>query len=184
VQPAQGAPQPSSAPPLTDPILVQIEKGVEAKVPKQLASIYKSLVVGGMAIMFSPQTHGLMQKRLSSGPDMTANVSSAIADLIVGIINTIGKRMSKQQQQLLIPASVLASVTLMCQMLNYAEKTSGQPVTAQEASGCAQATTQAVLQKFGIGPQQVQQVVQQGKAKQGAAAPAAGPIAPQPQGAQ
>ena len=39
-------------------------------------------------------------------------------------------------------------------------------MTPAIVEGCVQATTRAVLQKFGVGQQQIQQAVQQGKQRQ------------------
>lgn len=166
------------APALSDPILKQIEAGVESRVPPQLSSMYKSIVVAGMAVMFSKKTHNLMQKRLQSSNDIVGNVSTGISNLIAGISNEVIPKMPAPAKAAFIPAAVLASTTLMCQMLNYWEKTGGQTVTPQIAEGCVQATTRAVLQKFGIGQQQIQQAVQQGKQRGGSQQANAAPTAP------
>ena len=181
-QTAKSSGKAPKAPALTDPILKQIEAGVEAKVPPQLKSMYTSVVVAGMAIMFSAKTHHLVQKRLASSNDIAGNVSTGISNMIAGISNEVIHKLPPDQKQSFLPAAVLASLTLMCQLLNYSEKTGGPTVTPAIAEGCAQATTRAVLQKFGIGQQQIQQAVQQGKQQQGgASAQAAAPTAP-PQG--
>lgn len=167
---AKAAGHAPKAPALTDPILKQIETGIEAKVPPQLRAMYKSIVVAGMAIMFSSKTHHLMKKRLASSNDIVGNVSTGISNLIAGISNEVIHKIPSDQQQAFLPAAVLASLTLMCQMLNYSEKTGGQTITPAIAEGCVQATTRAVLQKFGIGQQQIQQAVAQGRQKSGNAA--------------
>jgi hypothetical protein len=177
---AKAAGKAPKAPALTDPILKQIETGIEAKVPPQLRSMYKSIVVAGMAIMFSAKTHNLMKKRLAASNDIVSNVSTGIANMIAGISNEVIHKLPPGQQQAFLPAAVLASLTLMCQMLNYSEKTGGQTITPQIAEGCVQAVTRAVLQKFGVGQQQIQQAVQQGKQRQGSGAQSAAPAASTP----
>ena len=154
------------APALSDPILKQIEAGIEAKVPPQLRSMYKSIVVAGMAVMFSAKTHDLVKKRLASSNDLSSNVSTGIANMIAGLSNEILHKLPPDQKQAFLPAAILASLTLMCQLLNYAEKTGGPTMTPAIVEGCVQATTRAVLQKFGVGQQQIQQAVQQGKQRQ------------------
>jgi hypothetical protein len=169
----------AGAPELQDPILKQIEDGIEAKVKPELKQLYQSIVTAAMSIMFGKETHALMQKRLASDPDITKAVSSAVADLIAGIYNKIGARLPPDDKQKFLPAAALASVTLMCQMLDYAEKTGGAQVSEDMAGKCAQMTTSAVLQKFGVGPDKVQKAVQMAQAQQagapgGAAPPAQG----------
>jgi len=160
-------------PGLQDPILKQIEAGIEAKVKPELKPLYQSIVMAAMSVMFGAQTHDLMKKRLAADPDVTKAVSSAVSDLIASIYNKIGPRLSPQDKQKFLPAAALASVTLMCLMLDYAEKTGGGQVTEQMAAQCAQMTTSAVLQKFGVGPDKVQKAVQMSQAQQAGSAPAA-----------
>jgi hypothetical protein len=173
--PQQGA---GSAPPVSDPILKQIEDGVEAKVPEPLKQMYQSVVTAGMAVMFSKQTHDLMQKRLTAKPDLVEAVSSAVADLVAGVYNQVAPKLGTPEKQKFPAAAAMASTVLMCQMLDYAEKTMGAKVTPEMAGNCAQVTSRAVLAKFGIGQQQIVGAVQAGQRAQQGGAPAPSPAAP------
>lgn len=173
---APAAPATGAAPELADPILKQIEQGIEAQVKPELKPLYQSITTAAMSVMFGKDTHGLMQKRLQSDPDLTKSVSSAVADLIASIYNKIGARLPPADKQKFLPAACLASVTMMCQMLDYAEKTGGAQVTEDMAAKCSQMTTSAVLQKFGVGPDKVKKAVEMAQAQQGAGGAAPPPM--------
>jgi len=160
-------------PKLQDPVLQQIETGIEAKVRPELKMLYQSIVTAAMSIMFGQATHGLMQKRLASDPDVTKAVSSAVADLIAGIYNKIGPKLPPQDKKNFLPAAALASVSLMCMMLDYSEKTSGARITDDMAAKCTQMTTSALLAKFGVGPDKVQKAMQLAQQKAAGGVPAA-----------
>lgn len=164
----------TGAPALQDPILQQIETGIEGKVKPDLKPLYQSIVTAAMSVMFGKDSHGLMQKRLAADPDITKAVSSAVADLIAGIYNKIGQRLPPADKQKFLPAAALASVTLMCQMLDYTEKTGGAKITDDVAAKCSAMTTSAVLAKFGVGPDKVQKAMQIAQQKAAGGVPSVG----------
>lgn len=151
---------PTAGPGKLDPTLQKIQDGVEAKLPPELKQPYLQVVVAGMRVMFDPATHGLMVERLNQGEDISKSIAFGIAALIGQIYIQSGKKMS-------IPAAMAASITLMCQALDFAEKSKGLQITPELAATCAQATTRAAMAKFGIGQQQIDQAVETNK--QGAA---------------
>jgi len=162
----QAAPQQGDAAPtaanIEDPILKQIEQGIEQSVPPEMQDTFQAAMVSGMTIMFSKETSNLMTDQLNASGDIVKNVSEGIAGLIVMIYNE-GK-LTEQQ----IPALAMAAVPLMCQALDYAEKANGIDVTPELAAQCTKATTAAVMQKFGISQDQVDQVIATGQQQGGA----------------
>jgi hypothetical protein len=145
---------------LQDPILKQIEKGIEAAVPKELKSAYLRIITSGMKIMFSKETSKFMDERLEKSGDIVQAVSEGIADMLVLIYNESKRTMS-------IPAAMLAAFTLMAQALDFAEKTGKAEVTPELIDQCTEATWQAVTAKFGISKEQVDQVIAQSQGGQG-----------------
>lgn len=156
------SPAPAGAPPL-NPILQKVESGIEAKVSPQSKKMYMSIVVASMKLAFDAKTHPLLIKGLQSSPDMVKNVSLICA----GMIGTVQSE-SKQDANAFVPAAVLASITLMCQILQFAEQAGMLQVTDDLAARCSAATTSAVLAKFGVDKAKVQQAVDSGKAQQAA----------------
>lgn len=162
-----------------DPMLQKVADGIDAKVPKELQQAYLQVVVSGMKVMFDPRTTKMMQQALSASPDMVKNVSTGIASLLVILYKESNKQMS-------VPAAMLAAIVLMCHALDYAEQTMGLKITPDLIAQCTHATQMAALAKFGIGQQQINQVVaaHQGVHNIAGAAPAQTPQAmPTQQGA-
>lgn len=166
---------------LSDPILQQVEQGVEQSVPPEYQQMYQSIVLAGMNVMFSKDTAGLVDQQLQASDDVVKNVSDGVAKLIMIVFNE-----AKQPPEKFIPAAGMASISLMCQALDYSEQTQGVKVDETMVADCTKATTQKVLQSFGITPDQVNQVISAGQ-QQGGQTPAEGAqpatAVPPPQGA-
>lgn len=162
---------------LDDPILKQIESNIDQQVPPEYKQMYESIVLAGMHVMFSKDTSDLIEQQLQSSNDPVEAVSDGIAKLIMIVFNN-----AKQDPNQFIPAAGLASITLMAHALDYTEQTGRVKVTDQLAADATKATTQKVLQGFGITPDKVNQVVAAGQ-QQGGAQPGAeaAPAAPPPQ---
>ncbi|HXE49563.1 MAG TPA: hypothetical protein VN663_14385 [Ramlibacter sp.] len=156
----QAAPQGASAQNLSDPILQQVEQGIEEKVPPDLKKDYDSIVLAGMDVMFNPKTSDLIEQQLDAQGDIVDNVADGISKLMMIIYNESQGRMS-------IPAAGLACVTLMCQALDYWEKTRDGQVTDDLVAQATKATVMKTLQRFGISQQQVDQTVAAGQAQGG-----------------
>lgn len=160
---------------LSNPLLQQVESGIETKVPPQSKQMYLSIVVATMKLAFDAKTHPLLIKGLKSSPDMVKNISLICA----GMVGMVYKE-SKQKPEAFIPGAVLAAMTLMCQILQFAEQSRMIEITPEVVADCTAATTEAVLAKFGIDKSKVKQAVDAGKAKQqgpqaqGAAQPTGG----------
>lgn len=157
---------------LSNPLLQQVEDGIEAKVSPQSRQMYLSIVVASMKLAFDAKTHPLLVKGLQSTPDMPKNVALICA----GMLGMVYKE-SKQKPEAFVPGAMLAAITLMCQILQFAEQSKMIQITPEVVSHCTAMTTQAVLTKFGIDKSQVKQAVDAGKAKR-AGQPAAGAAQP------
>jgi hypothetical protein len=175
--PAQGAPSQGGAETLNDPVLQQIEQGIEDKVPAEMKDAYLAIVVAGMQIMFSKETSKLVDQSLDMPGDLMANVAQGISKLMILIYNESKKNGGEGME---VRMSVPAAITLMCQALDYVESTRGTKVTPEMAAECTKQTMTATLKAFGITEDQVNQTIQAGQQQGGGAAPAdAGAEAPQ-----
>lgn len=142
-----------------DPILAQVEQGIEEQVPDDLRQGYDAIVLSGMDVMYNPKTADLMNQQLAQSDDVVANVSDGIAKLMMILY-------SESKGQFSIPAAGLASISLMCQALDYWEKTGGGEVTEDLVAQATKATMLKVLEKFGITGKQLQQVMAAGQQAQ------------------
>ena len=160
---------------ISDPMLQKIVDGVRAKIPPNLQTAYMQVLTAGKKVMYSPQTSKLMMKRIKMPGDIFHNVTLGITNLIALISN-------ESKGQMSLPAAVLASTELMCDMLDVAEKTIGTKMTPELVANCTHATTMSILQRFGIDQNKINQVIKQGKAGQsGAPTQPSGLVNSQPQ---
>lgn len=148
---------------LADPLLQQIEQKLEAKVPPQLMKQYQAIVVSGMAILYNAKTAQFIKQRMQASPDMVENVSKGVADLIMMVFQNSGQHASKAATEQFFQASMLACVTLMCQVLDMTEKVGAVKVTSDMIGKCTQATYKATMAHFGVTPQMVQQQMMKGQ---------------------
>lgn len=173
---------------IKDPMLQQIEQGVEQQVPPNLKKGYDAIMLAGLQVMFSKETSNLLNQQLESNPDIVAAVSEGIAKLMMIIY-------SESKGKMDIPAAGLACISLMAVALDYWEKAYGGEVTPEIISEATKETMKKTLEKFGITGDQLEQVMaagQQAAAGGGAAAgarmgggvpmPPAGGAQPQPMG--
>lgn len=167
---AQQSPQGSddaSAASLSDPILKQIEQGIEEKIPAEMKDAYLRIVVAGMHIMFSKETSQLLDKTLEMQGDPVSNISQGVAKLLVLVYNESKK--SPDQEGMDVRMAVPAAITLACQAMDYAEHTKGLKVTPEMAAQMTKETMTATLKAFGIGEDKINQTIQAGQ-QQGAGA--------------
>ncbi len=166
---AQAAPQTAAQPTqgLTNPVLQKIQSGIDAKVAPELKKTYLSIIVSGMKVITSPQFSQRILQKLKASKDLTADVSSGVANVVATVYNEVGKSMPPQAKQQFVAAAGPASTALMCQVLDMATKAAGANVDANMAAQCAQATVMATLQKFGIDQNKMHQAIAAGQQKQG-----------------
>ena len=170
--------QPASPQP-GDPILTQIIQQTEEKVKTlspQLQDAYQRIVVPGMKILYTPQTHELERKGIEkiTGPQ---DVPTVVAE---GIAKIISQLYQASQRQMSIPMSIPAATTLACYILGDIEKIKGIQMTPALAAQTTQMVVKKLYALYQISPQQVQQAVEAGKAKQGQGATSTPPPGPQP----
>lgn len=164
---------------LSDPILQQIERQIDAKVPPQLKRQYDAIVTAGMAILYNKKTEQFIQQRMQASPDMVKNVSKGVADLIMMVFQNSGQMKNVKAKNEFFQASMLACVTLMCQVLDLTEKLGVLQVTTDLVDQCTQATYNETMAHFGITPEMVK--AEMSKAQKGVDMSQPAPAAPPPQ---
>ena len=132
--------------PLSDPLLQQIKDGIEAILPPDLKDAYLRIIVAGLKIMFSPQTHqeavnALTQASKQHGP------YQAVALGIVTLLSII-LRESKGKMSFL--ASTPAGIVLLCYAFEFVEKQQHLTLTPQIFADATHVVTLGVMKLFGI----------------------------------
>lgn len=164
---------------LNDPVLKQIEQGIEEKIPPDLKDAYLAIVVSGMQVMFSKETSELLDKTLSMQGDMVSNIAQGIAKLLTLVYNESKKSVPEGGEGGMdVRMAVPAGITLMCQALDYAEQTKGVEITPEMAAEATKQTMMATLKAFGISEDQVNQTIQAGQQQGGAGQDQGAPTAP------
>jgi hypothetical protein len=153
---------------ISDPILRQIESGIDKKVPPQLRSNYTSIIVASMKIIYSSEASKRIADKLRSSQDVQADVSQGTANIIAMVYNEVSKNMDDKAKVNFINASMPACISLMCQLLDFAEKLGAIEVTKDIAAEVSIATSKEMLKKFGITDEMVDNAVAQGQNKGGA----------------
>ena len=150
----------------------KVQEGIN--VPPQLQEPYQRVVLAGMKVLFSKDTHSMVQEELAKPGPMGQKLGQGIAGLMLLLFQQSNKTMPPQ---LLIPAGSY----LLAQAADYVKKT-GQPVTNMDVAQGMEIMVDTLFSKFGVDPEKVMNAA--GGAQQQPAAPAAAqPAAPEQQGA-
>lgn len=163
-----------------DPLLQKIEKQIESKVPQQLRAQYDGIVVSGMSIMYDANSRQFIKERMEASPDMVKNVATGVADLVKMVFDNSGQGKSPKSAQAFFEASMLACVTLMCQVLDMAEKIGALEVSNEIIGKCTELTYKETMRRFGVTEEMVRAEIAKGKGGKGAppAQPTAAPQQP------
>lgn len=162
--PAQAVPVPDQSaqgaiPSSSDPILKQIQDGIDAKVSPNLKRDYLAVVVAGMKVITDPKSSQRIVQKLRTTQNLPQDVAQGTANIMALVANSSNGNIN-------VPAAMPASIVIMCQILDLAEKTAGLKLTPDIAAQCTKATADAVLEKFGADDQKVNAVVQSAQAQQ------------------
>jgi hypothetical protein len=164
----------------------QIEAAIE--VPPNLKQAFDRVVLSGMRIMFSKDSHKLLLEQLNKEGPLAQKLTEGIISLMYLLWTQSNKTIPPQ---LMVPATVV----LTLRAFDYLQQ-AGDPEATKEVLGEAlNGAVTGVMERFGVDPNNLQGALQEGAqgaqaAPQGApgglAAPAgpapAQPAAPQPSG--
>jgi hypothetical protein len=123
-------------------------------IPANLKAAYQRIILAGMKVMFDNQTHNMMLQQLHQSPDTAKNLAEGIAGLMAILFKESNQTMP---QQLIVPASI----ELLAHAIDFVTSAKLAAVTPEIAGMATQQTVDAVLHRFGVSPQQAQQVLQQ-----------------------
>lgn len=172
--PAPQAAQASQSSPIQDPLLQQVVTSSRGKCPAHLKQAYQQVITASNKVLFSPETSKGVIKRLHMPGSLVHNVSAGVANLMALLSNESKGAMS-------FPAASIACVEVMAEVLDVAEKTMRIKMTPDIIAACTHATTTAVLEKFGVTQEKIDQAIAAGKSGQ-TAQPASAGLVSQPQG--
>jgi len=141
-------------------LLQQIEQGIKDKVPPKLAGAFLRVIAAGEKVMYSPQSHQLMQEQLHMPGDPVMNIGDGVAKLL-GFLMEHGKNS--------IPPAVLplAGSVLVCEAMDFAEKAGIVQVNNETVAAATKEMVTKLLALSGITPDKIHAMMQQAAQKQG-----------------
>lgn len=140
--PEDNAPEQSGAPGQSGLVLTPDAVEKHANIPPELQKQYKALIVAGKTIMYSPQTHDLMQQTLSGPDPMAKKLAMGITGLMVLIWN---ESKGSVNPKLVIPVAT----ALMAEAVDYIEKTGMAQITNQDVSQALTLMIPMIVKKIG-----------------------------------
>ena len=162
----QGEPQATGGPAdLTAKAKAQI------KVPPEMKSAYERIVLAGMKVMFSQETHKMMLQELQGeGP-----IEQRLAKGIAGLMAILWKQSNQTMPpQLVVPAAM----ELLLEAIDFINESGQEEVDEQTIGEAIRLTIGAVLQQFGVN----EETVKQAAAQEGGQPPAGGEGQPPAEG--
>lgn len=129
-----------------------------------LQDMYDKLIINGRRIMFDKETFGETSKYLD-GPEPMAQ---KIANGVVAVVKMLGDQMNQGMNPKLV---VPVTLGLTLDGFDFIQK-SGDPEATKEVLGEAvEMATSTIMQKYGVPPDQIEQLVAQNRAAVDGGAP-------------
>lgn len=137
-QPAAGALPPALMP---DAIMAKMH------IPPNMAKPFQAVIVAGMKILFSDQTHAMVMKRMQAPGPVPAKLGGGIAAMMAMLFEQSGHSIPPQ---MIIPAGQV----LLAHAADFLVR-SGMPVSKQDYGAAVDVMTRAILKGFHLDPDKV-----------------------------
>lgn len=124
------------------------------KMPPELQEAYERVVIAGMKVMFSKDTHRIMLKEMQKEGPMADRLGKGVAGLMLLLFKESNQTMPPQ---VIIPAGI----ELMMQAVDFMRKTGMDKITNKDIGGAMQVLMNTIFEKFGVDPNRFEQMVNQ-----------------------
>lgn len=121
------------------------------KMPPALQEAYQRVVLAGMKVMFSEQTHQLMLKEMDGPGDIAEKLGRGVAGLMLLLFKQSNKTIPPQ---VMIPAGM----DLLMQAADFVRQTNMAQVQNKDISDATEIMVGTLIQAFGGKPQNVFQM--------------------------
>jgi hypothetical protein len=153
-----------------NPLLVKTEEAIRAKLKPDQVKHFEKIIVAGLRVMDSEQTHKLVAGQLKTQGE-PAEIAGAMVAKLMGILINQSKGAMPMQ------AGIPAATVLLLEALDRMEALGKIEVSNETLEAAMHSMTSALLQMFGVTPDKLSAMM---KAKQGEQAPEAPPEQPAP----
>jgi hypothetical protein len=150
---AKGIIQDKMARPEGDDINTEtIKKNIN--MPPELQEAYERVVIAGMKVMFSKESHKLMLDELQKEGPIGQKLGMGIAGLMLMLFKESNETMPPQ---VIVPAGV----NLLSRAADFIRESKIEKITNADIGDAMEIMISTILQKFGVGPEQMEQMLNQ-----------------------
>lgn len=132
-------------------MIIQAEAAVDAKVPPADKAAYEKIVIAGMKVMFSKETH----QQLIQGLKEAEDPMQTVADGVIGVLLLLFKQ---SQEKMPMTPMIFAGQSLLMEALDFMEGANMIEVTPDLLAQATQMYLEALLPKV-YGPQALQEAL-------------------------
>lgn len=129
-----------------------VKNGIQ--IPPDMQEAYDRVVVAGMKLMFSKETHRIMLKEMQKQGPLSQRLGRGVAGLMLIMVKESNNTMPPQ---IIIPAGV----ELLMQAVDFMKKTDMANPTNEEIGQAMQIMITTILEKFGVDPAKFEQMLNQ-----------------------
>lgn len=122
------------------------------KMPPELQEAYERVVVAGMKVMFSKETHRIMLKEMQRPGPVAERLGRGIAGLMLLLVKESNSTMPPQ---VILPAGM----ELMMQAVDFMRKTGMAKIANKDIGDAMQIFINTIFEKFGVDPAKFEQMV-------------------------
>jgi hypothetical protein len=124
------------------------------KMPPEFQEAYERVVIAGMKVMFSKESHKLMLDELQKEGPVGQKLGMGIAGLMLLLF--------KESNQTLPPEVILpAGIELLMQAADFIRNTKMEKITNADIGEAMEVMISTILQKFGVEPEQMAEMLNQ-----------------------
>ena len=150
---AKGLIQDKMARPEGDDIDVETIKE-NIKMPPELQEAYERVVIAGMKVMFSKESHKLMLDELQKEGPVGQKLGMGIAGLMLLLV--------KESNGTIPPEVIIpAGINLLTRAADFVRKTKLEKITNADIGDAMEVMISTILQKFGVEPEQMAEMLNQ-----------------------
>lgn len=133
--------------PKANPLLVKTEAEICAKVPPEQSSAFERIVLAGMKILDSDQTHQMVVSQLKQQADPSDIAGAGVAKLMGILINqSNGSMLSKA----VVRSTMLAASVLLCEAMDRLEGLGRVQVTPDTLAAAQHSLSSSLMQLLGV----------------------------------
>lgn len=124
------------------------------QMPPELQEAYDRVVIAGMKVMFSKESHKLMLDELQKEGPIAQKLGMGIAGLMLLLFKESNETIPPQ---VIIPAGV----NLLSRAADFIRKSGIDSITNADIGDAMELMISTILQKFGVSPEQMEQMLNQ-----------------------